>query len=82
MKDPRAEKLADILITHSTRLAKGDRVLIETFDVPGEFAALLVRRAAAAEAVPLVWLKQTAVLRALYAVSSTEGIQLMADAER
>ncbi len=82
MKDPRAEKLADILVTHSTRLAPGDRVLIETFDVPGEFAALLVRRAAAAGAVPLVSLKQAAVLRALYAVSSTEAIQLMADAER
>ncbi len=82
MTDPRGEALADILVSHSIRLAKGERVLIETFDVPGEFAALLVRRAAAAGAVPLVSLKQGAVLRALYAVSSPEGIQLMADAER
>ncbi len=82
MKDPRAERLADILVTHSTRLALGDRVLIETFDVPPEFAAILVRRAAAAGAVPLVSLKSGEVLRALYRASSAEGFRLSVEAER
>lgn len=82
MRDPRASVLAEILVAHSTRLASGERVLIEAFDVPAEFVALLVRRAAAAGAMPLVSLKQGAVLRALYAASSAEGIRLMAEVDR
>ena len=61
MKDPRAEKLAEVLFTDSVRLAAGDRARIETFDVPGALTALLVRRAAAARAIPLVAANQGAV---------------------
>ncbi len=82
MRDSRAEKLAEILVAHSVRLAAGERVLIETFDVPDAFAALLVRRAAAAGALPLISQKRGAVLRALYAAAPAEAIQLAAAMER
>ena len=76
MKDPRVDALADILVTHSTRLAPGERVLIETFDVPPEFTALLVRRVAACGALPLVSVKQGQVLRALYTGVPFERVRL------
>jgi aminopeptidase len=82
MTDPRTERLADILVTHATRLAPGERVLIETFDIPAEFTALLVRRAAAAGAVPLVSAKQGAVLRALYGAAPAAAFRLAAEVER
>ena len=34
MNDPRLERLADVLIDHSTRLAAGEVVLMECFDLP------------------------------------------------
>jgi aminopeptidase len=70
------------LVGHSIRLAQGERVLIETFDVPDAFAALLVRRAAAAGALPLLSQKRGAVLRAIYAAAPAEAIQLAAEVER
>ena len=34
MRDPRIERLARLLIEHSTRLKPGEKVLIEAFDLP------------------------------------------------
>ena len=34
MHDPRLDTLADLLIQHSTRLEIGEKILIETFDIP------------------------------------------------
>ena len=43
MKDPRHAKLAELLVRHSSRVEKGDRVLIEAFDIPHEFTVELIR---------------------------------------
>jgi aminopeptidase len=66
MIDARWQKLADVLVHHSVRVQPGERVLIEAFDMPAEFVALLMRtvHAAGGEAIPLI--KQTPALRALY----------------
>ena len=45
MTDPRYTKLANLLVQYSTALKKGDKVLIEVFDVPDEFAVELMRAA-------------------------------------
>ena len=37
MNDPRYEKLSDLLVKYSLALKKGERVLLEMFDVPDEF---------------------------------------------
>ncbi|RPJ44125.1 MAG: aminopeptidase, partial [Candidatus Latescibacterota bacterium] len=54
MIDPRMMKLADLLITHSTKLQPGEAVLIEATDIPREMVSALVRRAVEAGGVPLV----------------------------
>ena len=34
MHDPRIDTLADLLLDHSCRIEKGEKVLIEAFDLP------------------------------------------------
>jgi aminopeptidase len=82
MIDARWQKLADVLVHHSVRVQPGERVLIEAFDMPPEFVALLMRTvyAAGGEAIPLI--KQTPALRALYQHASEGQIQFLAGLER
>src|SRR2546422_624790 len=62
MLDPRIDKLADVLIHHSTKLQPGEKVLIESFDAPPEVVARLVQRVAQVGAIPLVETRQNQVL--------------------
>ena len=43
MTDPRYPKLAKLLVTYSTRVQPGDRVLLDLTDVPDEMAIELMR---------------------------------------
>lgn len=81
MKDPRLEKLANVLIHHSTRLQKGEKVLIEAIDIPPALTIALMREASNAGANPLVTIKQGAILRELYSVLDDEGMQLVGELE-
>jgi aminopeptidase len=63
MHDPRYDKLARILATHSTKLRAGDKVLIDAFDIPDEMTVSLIRAARAVGAVPLVQVHQARVTR-------------------
>lgn len=66
MPDPRWDQLAEILIRHSTRLAAGETLLIECFDlVDDTLPRLLVRKAARLGAHALVETKQTRIVREL-----------------
>lgn len=82
MMDARWQRLADVLVSHSVRVQPGERVLIEAFDMPPEFVALLMRTVhqAGGEAIPEV--KQTPILRALYQHASEGQIQFLAGLER
>lgn len=66
MPDPRIAQLANVLITHSTRLEPGEKVLIEGFDAPDEIIAALVERVYQADALPFVNLRRQSVMRSLY----------------
>jgi len=72
MPDPRVAQLADVLISHSTRLQPGERVLIETFDAPDEIVTALIDRVAKADGIPYVETRSNRVLRHLYQ-HGTEG---------
>jgi len=61
--DPRYSQLAEVLTSHSTRLAKGDRVLIEAFDAPADVVIALIRAARAKGALPFVQLHTARVSR-------------------
>jgi len=65
MPDPRYEQLARNLVRHSTRLKRGERVLIDAFDTPEEIVIELIRQARAAGAAPYVNLNQARVGREL-----------------
>jgi aminopeptidase len=66
MTDPRWETLAEILINHSLRLAGGETLLIECFDVPDlALPCLLVRKAAARGAHALVETREMRIVREL-----------------
>ncbi len=82
MIDARWQRLADVLVHHSVRVQAGERVLIEAFDMPPEFVALLARTVAQAGGIPIVDIKSSLVLRTLYQHASEEQIRFIAGLER
>jgi aminopeptidase len=75
VNDPRYDKLAQVIVRHSTRLKKGDKVLIEAIDIPPEMVIALARAAHKAGAVPFVTIKQSTVLRELYSLASVSSME-------
>jgi aminopeptidase len=83
MRDPRLNKLAEVLLNHSCRLKPGDNVLIEAFDLPEPTLVVeLVEGAAKLGARPFVEWKSNAVLRALYRTGTPENIGLAGEFEK
>jgi aminopeptidase len=66
MKDPRFDKLAKVLIGHSTGLKKGEKVLVEAIDTPPEMVISLLREIDRVGGIPFVTVKQNLILRELY----------------
>lgn len=75
MSDPRLSQLAHVLVSHSTRLRAGERVLIETFDTPDTFTQALIEAVVAVGAVPFVETRSNRVLRALYTHATPEQME-------
>ncbi len=65
MSDPRFDSLARILVSHSTKLKSGDRVLIDVSETPEDFVIALIRAVRAAKAEPFVTLQNNRVSREL-----------------
>ncbi|MEE2708215.1 MAG: aminopeptidase [Gemmatimonadota bacterium] len=65
MQDPRHDKLARVLVEHSTRIQSGERVLIEAFDIPDEMIVALMRTVREVGGTPLVSIKHQQVQREL-----------------
>jgi aminopeptidase len=63
--DPRCHELAKVLTNFSTELKKGERVLIDAFDVPEAIVIALIRAARERGAHPLVQLHRARVNREL-----------------
>jgi len=71
MRDPRFDRLAEILTGYSTELKRNEKVLIEAFDAPDEITIALIRAARKQGATPFVQLQSAPVSREL-AVHATE----------
>ncbi|MCA9248177.1 MAG: aminopeptidase [Planctomycetales bacterium] len=83
MHDARIDRLADILIDHSCRLAPGEKVLIEAFDLPEtNLVVRLVELASARGAQPFVSWKSNEVLRALYRSGTVDNLGLAGEFEQ
>ena len=81
MTDPRYKKLAKLLVEYSTRLKKGDRVLLDVIDVPDEFSIELIRAARAVGATPLVEARHTRISRELLRGINERHAALVRDIE-
>jgi aminopeptidase len=78
MKDPRYEQLAKLLTSHSVNLQKGDKVLIDAFEIPDEMTIAAVRAARARGAVPLVQVHHARISRELSREAQDEGFDIQA----
>jgi aminopeptidase len=63
MHDPRFDKLAQLLTGFSTALKRGDKVLIEGFDIPASMMIALIRAVRALGAIPFVQIHQAQISR-------------------
>ena len=73
--DPRIARLADVLVSHSTKLRPGEKVFIETFDAPDAIVTALIERVTEAGAIPFVETRSNRVLRALYKNATEEQMK-------
>jgi aminopeptidase len=81
MHDPRCDKLAEVLTRHSTKLGRGENVLIEVFDVPDGMAVALIRAVRAAGAVPFVNIHRASVSRELTMEATEAQVRVSAAVE-
>jgi aminopeptidase len=65
MSDPRFDSLARVLVSHSTKPRKGERVLIDVSETPEEFVIALIRAVREAKAEPFVVIHSNRVSREL-----------------
>ena len=63
MHDTRIDALARQLVRYSTYLKKGEKVLIDLYDVPDSIGIALIREARAKGALPFVKVHQSRVTR-------------------
>ena len=81
MLDPRVTKLAELLVNHSTRLTKEDKVLIHAFDIPEEAVAEIVRVCQSKGAEVIVRLESNVVKRQLMLGMTEANAKTIADTE-
>jgi aminopeptidase len=79
MRDPRYDRLAELLLVHSTKLQAGENILIEAFEIPDAMTIALVDAAHKIGAYPMVNLRSATVTRALLLGLTQESIELRAD---
>lgn len=79
--DPRIKTLAKNLITYSTSIKKGEKVLIEVFDDALPLAKALITEVYEAGGIPFVTLKNNQLHRALLQHATIEQLQANAEWE-
>jgi aminopeptidase len=81
MTDPRFAKLADLLINYSTRMKRGEQVLIEVIDVPDEFSVELMRATRKAGAIPIIEVRHSRVTREIIRDTDEKHAAVVRDIE-
>jgi aminopeptidase len=81
MTDPRYKKLAKLLVEYSTRLGKGDTVLLDMMDVPDGFSVELMRAARAVGATPVIEVRHTRINREMLRGTNDAHASLVRDLE-
>ncbi|MDP3176256.1 MAG: aminopeptidase [Spirochaetaceae bacterium] len=78
MIDPRLAKLADILVNYSTKVKKGEKVLIQSNNIEVTFVNAIVDAVHDAGGLPFVALRDKTDDRALYRRAGAEQLELQA----
>jgi len=81
MRDPRTRQLARLIVQHSCALKPGESVLIEAFDLRDGLVLDLVDETLAAGAIPVVSLRDNAVIRAQITGATEAQLQVQAEIE-
>ena len=81
MFDSRFDALAEVLAGFSTRLQKGEKVLIDVFDIPPEMVVSLIRKVREKGALPFVNLQSNIVNREMLRGADQVQFQTMAGYE-
>ena len=81
MNDLRYKKLAKLLVEYSTRLGKGDRVLLEMIDVPDDFCIELMRAVRGVGATPIIEVRHTRINREMLRDTNEQHAGLVRDLE-
>ncbi len=78
MIDPRLTTLAKNLVNYSVRAGKGDKVLIEAYEIDSPFITEIVKAVYAAGAIPFVEVFDSKVQRAILNGATEEQLKAMA----
>jgi aminopeptidase len=81
MLDPRLDALAEVLIGFSTNLQKGERFLIDAYDVPPEIVIALIRSGRSKGAFPFVNLQSNTIVRELLRGAEEDQYRTLCDFE-
>jgi len=81
MTDPRYLKLAKLLVEYSTALGDGDKVLIDSIDIPDDFTVELMRAVRRAGATPLVEVRHGRITREVLRGTTERHAGLVRDIE-
>jgi aminopeptidase len=79
---PEYKRLAEILVHHSTRLEKGERVLIQASEIDPVFIEVLLEEIARVGAIPLLMWGSPRLYRKLIQTIPEEGFSLWGEVER
>ena len=78
MRDPRMDKLADVLVNYSVHCQKGEKVLIEARGVDASFVNAVIEKVFAAGGYPFADVIDLSVERALLMGTGEEHCKLRA----
>ncbi len=81
MHDSRFDTLAKLLTGYSTKLQKGEKVLIDAFDIPPEMTIALVRAVRALGALPFVQIQNARIAREIAIEAEDEALEFAASHE-
>ncbi len=81
MRDPRTRQLAKLIVNHSCELQAGEAVLIESFDLADGLVLDLIEETQAVGAIPVVSLRDNAVIRAQLLGATEAQLKLQAEIE-
>ncbi len=81
MRDPRIDRLADVLINYSCKCREGEKVFIDLYDTDAEIGCALVEKAEAVGALPYVKINSTKIRRAMLMNTNEAHQRALADYE-